>query len=84
MEKENNKFEDSKWSLYAEIFTELRHRKDDVEMVKSILDRLSKNKAITTTDINLINKFISGSLALKLQRISTSDRYLKAMNLKKN
>ena len=83
MEKENNKFEDSKWSLYAEIFTELRYKKDEVNMIKNLLDRLSDNKAITTTDINLINKVMSGSLAFRLQSISTSDRYLKAMTLKK-
>ena len=83
MGKENNKFEDSKWSLYAEIFTELRHKKDEVNMIKDLLERISNNKAITTTDINLTNKTISGGLALRLQRIATSDRYLKAMTLKK-
>ena len=79
--KENKqKFENNKWGLYAEIFTELRHKKDEVNMIKNLLERLSDNKAITTTDINLINKVMNGSLALRLQRISTSDRYLKAMS----
>ena len=83
--KENNqKFENNKWGLYAEIFTELRHKKDEVYMIKDLLKRLSENKAITTRDINLINKTMNGSLALRLQRISTSDRYLKAMTLKKS
>ena len=82
--KENKqKFENNKWGLYAEIFTELRHKKDEVNMIKDLLERLSENKAITTTDINLINKVMNGSLALRLQRISTSDRYLKAMNKKR-
>ena len=82
--KENKqKFENNERGLYAEIFTELRHKKDEVNMIKNLLERLSDNKAITTTDINLINKVMNGSLALRLQRISTSDRYLKAMTLKK-
>ena len=82
--KENKqKFENNKWGLYAEIFTELRYKKDEINMIKNLLDRLSENKAITTTDINLINKTMNGSLALRLQSISTSDRYLKAMTLKK-
>ena len=82
--KENKqKFENNKWGLYAEIFTELRYKKDEINMIKNLLERLSENKAITTTDINLINKTMNGSLALRLQRISTSDRYLKAMTLKK-
>ena len=83
MEKENNKFEDSKWSLYAEIFTELRYKKDEVNMIKNLLERLADNKAITTRDINLINKIMNGNLAFRLQRISTSDRYLKAMSKKR-
>ena len=79
--KENKqKFENNKWGLYAEIFTELRYKKDEVNMIKNLLERLSDNKAITTTDINLISKVMNGSLALRLQRISTSDRYLKEMN----
>ena len=81
--KDKQKFENNKWGLYAEIFTELRHKKDEVNMIKDLLERLSENKAITTTDINLINKVMNGSLALRLQRISTSDRYLKAMNKKR-
>ena len=56
---------------------------NEVNMIKNLLERLSDNKAITTTDINLINKVMSGSLAFRLQSISTSDRYLKAMTLKK-
>ena len=83
--KENKqKFENNKWGLYAEIFTELRYKKDEVNMIKNLLKRLSENNAITTTDINLINKTMNGSLALKLQRIATSDKYLKAVTLKKN
>ena len=83
--KENKqKFENNKWGLYAEIFTELRYKKDEINMIKNLLGRLSENKAITTRDINLINKTMNGSLALRLQRISTSDRYLKAMTLKKS
>ena len=78
--KDKQKFENNKWGLYAEIFTELRYKKDEVNMIKNLLERLSENKAITTTDINLINKTMNGSLALRLQRISTSDRYLKAMS----
>jgi len=81
--KDKQKFENNKWGLYAEIFTELRYKKDEVNMIKNLLERLSENKAITTTDINLINKTMNGSLALRLQKIATSDRYLKAMNLKK-
>ena len=81
--EDKQKFENNKWGLYAEIFTELRYKKDEVNMIKNLLERLSENKAITTTDINLINKTMNGSLALRLQRISTSDRYLKAMTLKK-
>ena len=81
--KDKQKFENNKWGLYAEIFTELRYKKDEVNMIKNLLERLSENKAITTTDINLINKTMNGSLALRLQRISTSDRYLKAMNKKR-
>ena len=78
IKKDKQKFENNKWGLYAEIFTELRYKKDEVNMIKNLLERLSENKAITTTDINLINKTMNGSLALRLQRISTSDRYLKA------
>jgi len=80
IKKDKQKFENNKWGLYAEIFTELRYKKDEVNMIKNLLERLSDNKAITTTDINLINKVMNGSLALRLQRISTSDRYLKAMS----
>jgi len=83
IKKDKQKFENNKWGLYAEIFTELRHKKDEVNMIKNLLERLSENKAITTTDINLINKTMSGNLAFRLQKISTSDRYLKAMTLKK-
>tara|TARA_A100001515_G_scaffold66032_1_gene52270 strand:+ start:1370 stop:1657 length:288 start_codon:yes stop_codon:yes gene_type:complete len=83
IKKDKQKFENNKWGLYAEIFTELRHKKDEVNMIKDLLERLSENKAITTTDINLINKVMNGSLALRLQRISTSDRYLKAMSKKR-
>ena len=83
IKKDKQKFENNKWGLYAEIFTELRYKKDEVNMIKNLLERLSENKAITTTDINLINKTMNGSLALRLQRISTSDRYLKAMNKKR-
>ena len=83
--KENKqKFENNKWGLYAEIFTELRYKKDEVNMIKNLLKRLSENKAITTTDINLINKTMNGSLAFRLQKIATSDRYSKAMTLKKS
>ena len=78
--EDKQKFENNKWGLYAEIFTELRYKKDEVNMIKNLLERLSENKAITTTDINLINKTMSGNLAFRLQKISTSDRYLKAMN----
>jgi len=83
IKKDKQKFENNKWGLYAEIFTELRYKKDEVNMIKNLLERLSENKAITTTDINLINKTMSGNLAFRLQKISTSDRYLKAMTLKK-
>jgi len=79
--KDNSEFENSKWSLYAEIFTELRHKKDEIDMIKNLLERLSDNKTITTTDINLINKVMNGSLALRLLKISTSPRYLKAMSI---
>ena len=83
--KENKqKFENNKWGLYAEIFTELRYKKDEINMIKNLLGRLSENKAITTRDINLINKTMNGGLAFRLQKIATSDRYLKAMTLKKN
>ena len=82
IKQDKEKFKNSKWSLYAEIFTELRHRKDEVNMIKDLLKRLCDNKAITTTDINLINKTMSGNLAFRLQKISTSDRYLKAMSKK--
>ena len=82
MEKQNDnsEFENSKWSLYAEILTELRHKRDQIDMIKDTLDRLSDSKAITRTDINLINRVLSGELAMKLQRISVSDKYLKAMS----
>jgi hypothetical protein len=72
MEKQNDnsEFENSKWSLYAEILTELRHKRDQIDMIKDI----------TRTDINLINRVLSGELAMKLQRISVSDKYLKAMS----
>jgi len=80
IKEDKQNFQDSKWGLYAEIFTELRHKKDEVNMIKNLLERLSDNKAITTTDINLISKVMNGSLALRLQRISTSERYLKEMN----
>jgi len=83
IKEDKQKFENNKWGLYAEIFTELRYKKDEVNMIKNLLERLSENKAITTTDINLINKTMNGSLALRLQRISTSDRYLKSMNKKR-
>lgn len=79
--KDNSEFENSKWGLYAEIFTELRHKKDEIDMIKNLLERLSDNKTITTTDINLINKVMNGSLALRLLKISTSPRYLKAMSI---
>ena len=82
--EDKQKFEDSKWGLYAEMLTELRYKKDEVNMIKNLLKRLSENKAITTTDINLINKTMNGSLAFRLQKIATSDRYLKAMTLKKS
>tara|TARA_Y100001938_G_C8043556_1_gene407545 strand:+ start:380 stop:655 length:276 start_codon:yes stop_codon:yes gene_type:complete len=81
--EDKQKFENNKWGLYAEIFTELRYKKDEVNMIKNLLGRLSGNKAITTTDINLINKTMNGGLALRLQKIVTSDRYLKAMNKKR-
>ena len=81
--EDKQKFENNKWGLYAEIFTELRYKKDEINMIKNLLERLSENKAITTRDINLINKTMNGSLALRLQRISTSDRYLKSMNKKR-
>ena len=79
--KDNSEFENNKWGLYAEMFTELRHKKDEIDMIKDLLGRLSDNKTITTTDINLINKVMNGSLALKLLKISTSPRYLKAMSI---
>jgi len=82
IKQDKEKFKNSKWSLYAEIFTELRHRKDEVNMIKDLLKRLCDNKAITTTDINLVNRTMSGNLAFRLQKISTSDRYLKAMSKK--
>lgn len=82
IKQDKEEFKNSKWSLYAEIFTELRHRKDEVNMIKDLLKRLCDNKAITTTDINLVNKTMSGNLAFRLQKISTSDRYLKAMSKK--
>jgi len=84
IKEDKQKFENNKWGLYAEIFTELRHKKDEINMIKNLLERLADNKAITTRDINLINKIMNGNLAFRLQRISTSDRYLKAMTLKKN
>jgi hypothetical protein len=82
MEKQNDnsEFENSKWSLYAEILTELRHKRDQIDMIRDTLSRLSDSKAITRTDINLINRVLSGELAMKLQRISVSDKYLKAMS----
>ena len=82
MEKQNDnsEFENSKWSLYAEILTELRHKRDQIDMIKDTLGRLSDSKAITRTDINLINRVLSGELAMKLQRISVSDKYLEAMS----
>ena len=82
MEKQNynSEFENSKWSLYAEIFTELRHKNNQMAMIKDTLGRLADYKAITRTDINLISRVLSGELAMKLQRISVSDKYLKAMS----
>ena len=80
MKKEKSNFEDSKWSLYAEMFTELRHKKDQIDMIKDTLSRLSDSKAITRTDINLISGVLSGDLAMRLQRLSVSDKYLKAMS----
>ena len=82
MEKQNDnsEFENSKWSLYAEILTELRHKRDQIDMIKDTLGRLSDSKAITRTDINLINRVLSGELAMKLQRISVSDKYLESMS----
>ena len=82
MEKQNDnsEFENSKWSLYAEILTELRHKRDQIDMIKDSLGRLSDSKAITRTDINLINRVLSGELAMKLQRISVSDKYLESMS----
>jgi len=79
--KDNSEFENNKWGLYAEMLTELRHKKDEINMIKDLLERLSDNKTIKTTDINLINKVMNGSLALKLLKISTSPRYLKAMSI---
>ena len=80
MKKEKSNFEDSKWSLYAEMFTELRHKKDQIDMIKDTLSRLSDSKAITRTDINLISGVLSGDLAMRLQRLSVSDKYLKSMS----
>ena len=80
MKKEKSNFEDSKWSLYAEMFTELRHKKDQIDMIKDTLSRLSDSKAITRTDINLISRVLSGDLAMRLQRLSVSDKYLKSMS----
>ena len=82
MEKQNDnsEFENSKWSLYAKIFTELRHKRDQMDMIKDTLGRLADSKAITRTDINLISRVLSGELAMKLQRISVSDKYLEAMS----
>lgn len=80
MKKEKSNFEDSKWSLYAEIFTELRNKKDQINMIKDTLNRLSDSKAITRNDINLISGVLSGDLAMRLQRLSVSDKYLKAMS----
>ena len=82
MEKQNDnsEFENSKWSLYAEIFTELRHKNNQMAMIKDTLDRLADYKAITRTDINLISRVLSGELAMKLQRISVSDKYLESMS----
>jgi hypothetical protein len=78
--KDKSEFENSKWSLYAEIFTELRNKKDQIEMIKDTLGRLSDSKAITRTDINLISRVLSGDLAMRLQRLSVSDKYLKSMS----
>ena len=80
MKKEKSNFEDSKWSLYAEMFTELRHKKDQIDMIKDTLSRLSDSKAITRTDINLISRVLSGDLAMRLQRLSVSAKYLKSMS----
>ena len=80
MKKEKSEFENSKWSLYAEIFTELRNKKDQIDMIKDTLGRLSDSKAITRTDINLISRVLSGDLAMRLQRLSVSDKYLKSMS----
>ena len=82
MEKQNDnsEFENSKWSLYAEIFTELRHKNNQMAMIKDILGRIADSKAITRSDINLISRVLSGELAMKLQRISVSDKYLEAMS----
>ena len=78
--KDKSEFENSKWSLYAEIFTELRSKKDQIDMIKDTLGRLSDSKAITRTDINLISRVLSGNLAMRLQRLSVSDKYLKSMS----
>jgi len=78
--KDKSEFENSKWSLYAEIFTELRNKKDQIDMIKDTLGRLSDSKAITRTDINLISRVLSGDLAMRLQRLSVSDKYLKSMS----
>ena len=78
--KDKSEFENSKWSLYAEIFTELRNKRDQIDMIKDTLDRLSDSKAITRTDINLISRVLSGDLAMRLQRLSVSDKYLKSMS----
>ena len=78
--KDKSEFENSKWSLYAEIFTEFRSKKDQIDMIKDTLGRLSDSKAITRTDINLISRVLSGDLAMRLQRLSVSDKYLKSMS----
>jgi hypothetical protein len=78
--KDKSEFENSKWSLYAEIFTELRNKRDQIDMIKDTLGRLSDSKAITRTDINLISRVLSGDLAMRLQRLSVSDKYLKSMS----
>jgi len=76
----NSNFEDSKWTLYADIFTELRHKNNQMAMIKDILGRLADHKAITRSDINLISRVLSGELAFKLQKISVSDKYLELMS----
>ena len=80
---EQDSFEQSKWNLYAKIFTKNRERKDQVNMVKNLLQRLLNYQAIIEPDIKLMREFMGDGLDIELYNFSQSPEYLKAMSHKR-